>query len=251
MNFAQAESYLRGKAKEQEDWIKARLPYAPASYASPKSIAHIASIANICLDEELASADIPKDQRLAGYIVSLAVHGEWYCIPKDRIEASSMTDMADSMTVGDIVIALPVASFTLQDGTILTCVCDGRVFSVMRLKDGRIEASQCGMNELCKDAPDFMRLAMTLMVMISSSDLTLAVPQKLTKKMKALGVHRPPVCRELKSVRYDANKHNGGTHASPRQHWRRGHIRNARTKDGHRPVWIKPVLVAIEKEGER
>jgi len=40
----------------------------------------------------------------------------------------------------------------------------------------------------------------------------------------------------------------GGTHASPRRHWRRGHIRRCKNKI----VWIKPQLVGkngfIDKE---
>lgn len=41
--------------------------------------------------------------------------------------------------------------------------------------------------------------------------------------------------------------HPGGTHASPRQHWRRGHWREYRSG---RRTWVEPMLVGDEKNGK-
>jgi hypothetical protein len=44
----------------------------------------------------------------------------------------------------------------------------------------------------------------------------------------------------------------GGTHASPRLHWRRGHVRSQPHGPQwslHKPVWIEPVLVGLQAGG--
>ncbi len=54
---------------------------------------------------------------------------------------------------------------------------------------------------------------------------------------------KPNVIGRIHEESRDASPDQGGTHASPRVHWRRGHWRRTLTSAGHIPHWIRPVLV--------
>ena len=76
-------------------------------------------------------------------------------------------------------------------------------------------------------------------------------PQKIKHgRVKHCELWSPNVIgRGYRTVREDRG--GGGTHASPRAHWRRGFVRNqphGPHRSMRKPVWIQPVLVGLQAE---
>lgn len=76
-------------------------------------------------------------------------------------------------------------------------------------------------------------------------------PKEASINAKRIRKGKKPLL-EFRMITIDGRKHDAssvpkGTHASPRQHWRRGHWRN--TKTGKK-VWIDPMLVGDEENGK-
>lgn len=91
------------------------------------------------------------------------------------------------------------------------------------------------------------------MSMLSSRDVlrkTEPPPHALNKKRKQRG--RPQI-NEINyvSIRRQSTERSeqaGGTHASPRPHWRRGHIRRILSSTGPRVIPIAPMLVGLNDD---
>ena len=76
-------------------------------------------------------------------------------------------------------------------------------------------------------------------------------PKDATMNAKRIRKGKKPLL-EFRMITIDGRKPNlpsvpHGTHASPRQHWRRGHWRNMKTG---KKVWIDPMLVGDEENGK-
>jgi hypothetical protein len=76
-------------------------------------------------------------------------------------------------------------------------------------------------------------------------------PEEIQVNKKKLSKRKSPTI-EFRLIKIDGYKPQlptlpQGTHASPRQHWRRGHWRNLAS--GKR-VFVKPMLVGDEKNGK-
>jgi hypothetical protein len=105
---------------------------------------------------------------------------------------------------------------------------------------------------LLKQNKIYLEILLQFLQVLSCSNIkmeTLAVPAKLNKKREAKG-KQPFFEYKILTVAADrpqsSNKdHQGGTHASPRQHLRRGHIR--RLTD--RKIWINSCVVGSAETG--
>lgn len=89
---------------------------------------------------------------------------------------------------------------------------------------------------------------------ISGGDMLIHVPtpQEVAVNRKRMNKNKKPLI-EFKLITIDGKKRElpsvpHGTHASPRQHWRRGHWR-IMSKSGKR-VWVNPMLVGDEANGK-
>lgn len=112
-------------------------------------------------------------------------------------------------------------------------------------KEGTGEA----MNVWARDLCDEIRMAFGLLGILSCSNVPtkeIEAPEKLNKKRARSGKPRIPAYRTLHiSDHHEAlvTRTSSGGHASPRAHWRRGHIRNQRTAKGIIRKWIRPTVV--------
>ena len=83
--------------------------------------------------------------------------------------------------------------------------------------------------------------------------ISVPTPNEIATNKKRVGKGKKPLI-EFRLITIDTKKKDTeatmphGTHASPRQHWRRGHWRTA-PKSGKR-VWIDPMLVGDEANGK-
>lgn len=100
---------------------------------------------------------------------------------------------------------------------------------------------------LVRDMADELRVTLGLLGILSCSNAPIErvpAPAKLNKKREKSGRPTIPQYRTLHVS--DHTTRGGkpvGTHASPRAHWRRGHIRNQKTARGYIRKWIKPTIV--------
>lgn len=93
------------------------------------------------------------------------------------------------------------------------------------------------------------------MLTLSGGDVYIdtPTPEQAAVNRKRVSKGKKPLV-EFRLITIDAKKKDTevtmphGTHASPRQHWRRGHWRTA-PKSGKK-VWIDPILVGDEKNGK-
>ena len=81
---------------------------------------------------------------------------------------------------------------------------------------------------------------------------SVARPQKVKRGVEVLSeLWRPNMIgRHYRAVR-EVGDGQGGTHATPRMHWRRGHYRNqffGKDRAGRRLIWVEPMLVNAEAE---
>lgn len=101
---------------------------------------------------------------------------------------------------------------------------------------------------LVKDMADEMRMAFGMLGILSCDNAPIekiAPPAKLNKKRVKSGKSPIPTYRTLHVTDHTRRGTGGatGTHASPRAHWRRGHIRNQPTAKGVIRKWIKPTII--------
>lgn len=101
---------------------------------------------------------------------------------------------------------------------------------------------------LMKDMADEMRMAFGMLGILSCSNAPIekiAPPAKLNKKRVKSGKAPIPTYRTLHISDHTSRGTGGskGSHASPKAHWRRGHIRNQPTAKGIIRKWIKPTII--------
>lgn len=102
---------------------------------------------------------------------------------------------------------------------------------------------------LMTDMADEIRVAFGLLGILSCNNAPIREilpPAQLNKKRNKRGKSPLPTYRTLHISDHvnrpkTSDSHNG--HASPRTHWRRGHIRNQPTAKGYIRKWIKPTIV--------
>lgn len=99
------------------------------------------------------------------------------------------------------------------------------------------------------DLADEIRMSFGLLGILSCNNAPvkeILPPAKLNKKRVSRGKAPLPTYRTLHvsdhTVR-GGKTSSDGTHASPKTHWRRGHIRNQPTAKGYIRKWIKPTIV--------
>jgi len=109
--------------------------------------------------------------------------------------------------------------------------------------------TQDELRALVTDLADEIRIAFGLLGILSCKNAPIekiAPPAKLNKKRVKSGKAEIPMYRTLHISDHTTRQKSGqsdGTHASPRAHWRRGHIRNQPTAKGYVRKWIKPTIV--------
>ncbi|PNV83386.1 MAG: hypothetical protein C0610_17150, partial [Desulfobacteraceae bacterium] len=101
---------------------------------------------------------------------------------------------------------------------------------------------------IMKDMADELRVAFGMLGILSCSNAPIekvAPPAKLNKKREKAGKAPIPTYRTLHVTDHTSrsNGSSGGSHSSPRTHWRRGHIRNQPTAKGVIRKWIKPTII--------
>jgi len=119
---------------------------------------------------------------------------------------------------------------------------------IYRLGNGQVDEQDSGqLDEQCRSVLDF---SLQSMFVLSCSNVETVdnAPSKMLNKMRAkqgkplINSHKTLV---IKSENTASNTNNGGTHASPRVHLRRGHIRRLPTKN----VWVQPCVVGDKSKG--
>lgn len=97
------------------------------------------------------------------------------------------------------------------------------------------------------DLFDEFKIMINLLAVLSCDNapvVEIPAPTKLNQKRGRAGKIRLPSYRTLHISNHESQPHRGtGTHASPRTHWRRGHIRNQPTAKGTIRRWIKPQII--------
>lgn len=119
-------------------------------------------------------------------------------------------------------------------------------FRVTRKDDGSFHFEEYGYNDTHEASTQFFAMALNLFYVLGCSNVATvdnAVPAALNKKRAKAGKF-PVVEHKTLVIRLDAqrnaNKDQGGTHASPRVHLRRGHVRKM---ESGRRVWVQACVV--------
>ena len=112
--------------------------------------------------------------------------------------------------------------------------------------EGAMEPEQ--IEPLSKDLADEIRVTLGLLAILSCSNTPVKEvepPAKLNKKRVKSGKAPIPTYRTIHISDHVSRggREAIGSHASPRAHWRRGHIRNQKTAKGYIRKWIKPTIV--------
>jgi len=117
------------------------------------------------------------------------------------------------------------------------------IFAMIGFQDFPVDKRK----EMLTDLFDEVRIALSLLAILSCNNAPvteIAAPEKLNKKRMKAGKSRIPLYRTLHITSHESRqRHGDGTHASPRTHWRRGHIRNQPTAKGIVRKWIRPTII--------
>jgi len=104
-------------------------------------------------------------------------------------------------------------------------------------------------NGLMRDMADEINVSFGLLGILSCGNAPvreILPPAQLNKKRVKNGKHPLPTYRTLHISDHSGRAKNSdshGGHASPKTHWRRGHIRNQPTAKGYIKKWIRPTIV--------
>ena len=136
-------------------------------------------------------------------------------------------------------------------GTLLLNIKDGslQVATTYNYNDEKL-AEDGTLNSLA-----YLAIIAIHMLTLSGGDMYISTPtpDEVAVNKKRISKGKKPLV-EFRLITVDTNKKDTevtmphGTHASPRQHWRRGHWRTA-PKSGKK-VWIDPMLVGDETNGK-
>ena len=114
------------------------------------------------------------------------------------------------------------------------------------------EMDDAALRRSTHDMFDEFRMAVGLLAILSCNNAPVrevAPPEKLNRKRAKSGKKQIPVYRTLHVTSHQERSRTAtcGTHASPRTHWRRGHIRNQPTAKGVVRKWIRPMIIGSGK----
>ena len=110
------------------------------------------------------------------------------------------------------------------------------------------EMDDAALRRSTHDMFDEFRMAVGLLAILSCNNAPvreIAPPEKLNRKRAKSGRRQIPTYRTLHVTSHQERSRTAtcGTHASPRTHWRRGHIRNQPTAKGIVRKWIRPTII--------